>query len=1139
MKSLPSSFCLSLICASTLPIACLSAMAQGASSQSAGSQSSGSSLSQSSNTSVAPGQAPVQTTAPSSTFNRANKDFKYRKRFIAPTSDLYNRIDYPSMQSSRDSLMLPNYEPGYGKGPPGPSAARPPVTYQPKNSTEPQEALKAQAQSLNSSGSARRPMVSREGLSPPPPPANNQLLPSSLTRQNAPNLSQARPLPVTNTTPLSAAHIAQVKSQAETLVRSGHLAEAQDVLVKVVQNHPHEPVLRAQLSNISLERARFYAKQGSSQQAATQARLAIAYGSAYSSTSESATSLLAANLAKTGIDPRNADARANLGASLLAANSPLESEIEFRQAIKLRPQPDFYIGAGNAAMQSGNRTSAKLDFQKALELNPNSQAALSSLGQVRYQMRDYIGANADLTRALVMNGQDTVAAQTLVDLWQRQVGSRPDDASSHLGLARAYQVTGDLDSARKEYKTVVKIDPNHPNLPAARQSFKLALAKREAYRSFDMAHSFESQGQLPSAYQKASDAVELYPSDNDYQSYKAQLAGKLQAAGMPVYAASGQAMQSLSLLMQGEQPPAANLPTAQAMGLTSGMYAGLNSGMTNAMTGAPSALAQGVQGAQSSPQSAMAADNMYKPLSTDAHVTSMTGFLASLRNFTMQQQAQQDSSGGALSALAGSAPSGLPGGLGGLGSTGGALASVPGFAPSNPLPTSLDQGQLIAQGAQAQALMQANAPVAGGGPVTASSALQAAAAALANTAGINAMGAGGLAAGNAANSVGLGSVGNVASASSGGLAAGMMGAAGGGTSSGFFGGLSSALGGGSGTSFGANYTNPALAAQAQQMAQPPVAPTAANLGVSNNMAAMALGLGSNATPTMASTMIGGLGNVASYLRKNAQTQATGNVMPQNGGQSNYGGQNSYGGQTTYGLTQGGNFNTQQTMPTTVTQRVINGPSGNNTPEPSNVAWPQPQPLPDAAEGAVAQAMPLNGGATASSAGVAAASAVFGTDPTSAATAASLAPPIMSAGQNQLQNSFQAQMQNAGQNNLAGMVGAPQLRSLIPPGAIKLYLTGVKAGKSDVDLQVSLRNDSPVPLKIPSGIKALVRASGQPVKQAKISFAAKVVNSGATITGIIKVPGKSLDPTADVVIPTGDLTKGAIADIHLSVPISAR
>jgi hypothetical protein len=190
-------------------------------------------------------------------------------------------------------------------------------------------------------------------------------------------------------------------------------------------------------------------------------------------------------------------------------------------------------------------------------------------------------------------------------------------------------------------------------------------------------------------------------------------------------------------------------------------------------------------------------------------------------------------------------------------------------------------------------------------------------------------------------------------------------------------------------------------------------------------------------------------------------------------------------------------------------------------------------------------------------GAAGAAVTTATDPTSAATAAALAPPIMAGGQNNLANLAGINIQTGMPSNipanippemvasyLAGQQGgvpgsAGQLRSLIPPGALKLYLTGMKASKSEVELLVSLRNDSQIPLKIPGGIKAVVRSSGQPDKQGKVNFSAKVVNSGATVTGNIKVPGKSLDPTADVVIPISALTRGAIADIHLSVPISAR
>ncbi|MBU6450587.1 MAG: hypothetical protein KGS72_02330 [Cyanobacteria bacterium REEB67] len=954
-------------------------------------------------------QTPTQTQAPDTTYSRPAKDFKYRKRFIAPSSDLYHRIDYASMPS-RDALMLPTYEPTYGKGT-GPSANRPSLNYQPIHPDAPQEALKAQAESLGNKSANIKPMANRQGLTPPPPPANQKLLPNSLSAGTASKVSNNGES-AGSAPSLSAAHIAHVKAQAAALVKQGHLAEAQEMLKRTVQEHPKETVLRAELSKISLDRARFFAKQGNAQQAASQARLAIAYGSAYSNASESAYTVLASNLTKAGVDPRNPDARASIGADLLAHNNPIEAEIEYRQAIKLRPNSsDFYIGAGSAAQANGNNTSAKFDYQKALELNPDNQAALSKLGILRYQNQDYIGANADLTRALVMNGQDTAAAQALVELWQRQVNARPADATAHLGLARAYQVTGDLDSAKGEYKTVVKIDPNHPNLPAARQSFKLALARREAYKAYDSAHSLETQGQLAAAYQKASDAVELYPSESNFQAYKTQLAGQLQAAGMPVYAASGQAIQALSNLVQ--QGNGA-LPTAAASAIPVGLG--------TAASQLPAAA------------TAMAADNMYRPLSTDNQVNSMSGFLSSLRNFTMQQQTQQQAyettANQTISSIAGvPAPSGGPGagGLAGSGLLGGgiggsmpgegpaaaALAAVPGFAPSNPLPggvpsASLDQGQIVA---------------AKRAPVTAASALQSAAQALGNTSG----------------------------------------------NGGFIGGFASTYGAAA----------PAAAASV----------TPASTGTATTLSSMALG----ATPAMAPSIINGLGRAASYLHQNhgsqTQTQTSGALT-----------QAISPGSTSYGFTGSGNFATQQTMPTTMTQRTIEtGPATAYSGTP-NAYNPAAAPLTVNPGGNLATAQTL--------------SASPNSDPTGQATALALAPPIASPEKS-------------------------DLHSLIPPGAVKLYLTGVKATKNEVHLEVSLRNDGAVPFKIPGGVKAIIRTTGQPDQQAKVAFDSKSVASGTTVTGVIRVPGKNLDPTADIIIPTGSLTNGTIADIHLSVPISAK
>ncbi|MGH9549876.1 MAG: tetratricopeptide repeat protein, partial [Terriglobales bacterium] len=188
---------------------------------------------------------------------------------------------------------------------------------------------------------------------------------------------------------------------------------------------------------------------------------------------------------------------------------------------------DSHVAQGDAAMRENKRELAKQEYQRALEINPNSASALRQMGILRLQQSDIVGANTDLSRALVLNPNDKIAAKNLTELWQRQVSRNPKEVTGHLGLARAYQQGGDLKSAQSEYRTVVSMDPQNPNLPAARQSFKLALARQEAQRSIAAAHTLEGQGLIPDAHQKAVEAVGLCPGDVSMRLYQGRLSEKI------------------------------------------------------------------------------------------------------------------------------------------------------------------------------------------------------------------------------------------------------------------------------------------------------------------------------------------------------------------------------------------------------------------------------------------------------------------------------------------------------------------------------------------------------------------------------------------------------------------------------------
>jgi tetratricopeptide (TPR) repeat protein len=582
---------------------------------------------------------------------RATKDFKHRRRIIVPSSDASRRIDYQALPG-RDSLMLPNYHPKFppenaGASQYGYGATNMQLDSSGSNAAPsglpPAEtgAMSARAESLG--GKTINPIngkTSRAGLVPPPPPAKSSLLPSSLTHEPhapAPASAHAKAAPA-----LSAQKVAQIKAEAQALVKKGKPAEAQALLTGHIKNYPNEKALSQEMGKISLTRAQGHAKAGNHEAAVQQARLAVFHGDSSPEIVQAAHTTLNGSLKKVGVTAHAADARMSQATKLLHEGRYNEAEVEFRAAAKIKPSVDAYLGAGNAAMKEDRKLQAKAFYQEALELNPDSQPALKELGIVRYHLKDYAGANADLTRSLVLNSSDQEAAHTLIELWQHQVASRPQDANAHLGLARAYQVVGDLPAAQNAYKTVVKIHPQHPNLPAARQSFKLAFARQEAKKAYEMARTLETQGSIQSAWQKANEAVSLYPSDKNYQTYRTELTAKLQNPGMISSAPASMAAPAMpgAPMTMGMAPVAAGIPAPQASTLTPEPSAEapptLNLPTAQAIGIAPEAAASAAAAAPgaSDPLAGGTA------LNTDRQVSSISTFLGGLRDMALQQQNQ-------------------------------------------------------------------------------------------------------------------------------------------------------------------------------------------------------------------------------------------------------------------------------------------------------------------------------------------------------------------------------------------------------------------------------------------------------------------------------------------------------------------
>jgi tetratricopeptide (TPR) repeat protein len=314
-----------------------------------------------------------------------------------------------------------------------------------------------------------------------------------------------------------------MKKKASELAASGKFDEAKQVAARVLQMSPQDKTVLKNMAISSLDKAKQFVQNADFDKALQYGREALAYDG----NNVEAKKMVDGLLVKAGIDPVDPEQRMKSADLLLSQGKNDEAFVEYQSALKLKPSAEAHVGIGNVALRAGQKERAKNEYHAAIDVDSNSALAYRQLGMLKLNAGDVVGANAALSRALVLNPKDKNASKSLVELWQQQVSKVPG-ANSHLGLARAYQLAGDLQSAQTEYRTVVQIEPENPHLPAARQAFKLALARQDAERAAEAGRTLEAHGAISDAYTKVHEAVRLAPGDADLRVYQGQLLEKLQ-----------------------------------------------------------------------------------------------------------------------------------------------------------------------------------------------------------------------------------------------------------------------------------------------------------------------------------------------------------------------------------------------------------------------------------------------------------------------------------------------------------------------------------------------------------------------------------------------------------------------------------
>ncbi len=171
------------------------------------------------------------------------------------------------------------------------------------------------------------------------------------------------------------------------------------------------------------------------------------------------------------------DAQFNLAGLELKRSKFREAEEQFRGMLRQCPgDAETRGGLGLALDGEGDSTSAKTEFERALELDPGNFTALYHLGEMAIE---------------------SGPPQRAIDLLEKAAAQRPDDVDSRERLALAFAQSGRSSDALKQLREAVQLKSGDANLHAL------------------LSQVLAGTGQLQQAIDEQNQALRLQPNDAD------------------------------------------------------------------------------------------------------------------------------------------------------------------------------------------------------------------------------------------------------------------------------------------------------------------------------------------------------------------------------------------------------------------------------------------------------------------------------------------------------------------------------------------------------------------------------------------------------------------------------------------------
>ncbi len=152
--------------------------------------------------------------------------------------------------------------------------------------------------------------------------------------------------------------------------------------------------------------------------------------------------------------------------------SPLDSLNDAIVASPLKAR--LYLERGTIYLEEGKPGKALLDFDQAIEIDPNFDLAIFKKGELLYANTQYKEAMLEYQRCLEVNPEnvDCLLKSAEMNIHLQQYGKAVDDINTALRIddqlpfayymkGRIYKETGDSSLAVSSYQTAVEVDPSY------------------------------------------------------------------------------------------------------------------------------------------------------------------------------------------------------------------------------------------------------------------------------------------------------------------------------------------------------------------------------------------------------------------------------------------------------------------------------------------------------------------------------------------------------------------------------------------------------------------------------------------------------------------------------------------------------